>query len=255
MRTFLTTLLSLAFASALFAADPSAADLDKRRKALNDLIQEQWEYQLRRAPEYASMLGDKRYNDRSSDLSEAAVRRDARESVRFLNRFEAISPAGFSEQERLNRELMIRNLRDDREEYELKIWEMPVTQMSGIHLMAAQFPSLLTFQTARDYDDYIKRLGNFSRQVDDTIAIMRHGMRDKRMPPKFLLEKVTAQAEQIGGLPPDKSPFAASLSKFPATVGEGDRARIRTAMLAAIADSVLPAYGKFAKFVREEYAP
>jgi hypothetical protein len=84
MRTFITALLSLVFVSAAFAAEPSAAGLDKRRKALSDLIQEQWEAQLRRAPEYASILGDKRYNDRSSDLSVAAVEREARADAAFL---------------------------------------------------------------------------------------------------------------------------------------------------------------------------
>lgn len=255
MRTFVTTLLTLAFVSAVFAVEPSAADLDKRRKALSDLLQEQWEYQLRRSPEYASILGDKRYNDRSSDLSEAAVHREAHDNARFLRRFEAISLAGFSEQERLNRELMIRNLRDDREEYAFKIWEMPVTQMSGIHLMAAQFPSLLSFQTTKDYDDYITRLRNFPKQVDDTMAVMRHGTRDRLMPPKFLLEKVAGQAEQIAAVPADKSPFAGPLAKFPTSVSDADRARIRSAMLDAIATSVIPAYRKFAKFVRDDYAP
>jgi uncharacterized protein (DUF885 family) len=255
MRTFITALLSVVFISTAFAAEPSAAGLDKRGKELSDLIQEQWESQLRRAPEYASILGDKRYNDRSSDLSEAAVEREARDDARFLRRFEAISPVGFSEQERLNRDLMIRNLRDNREEYAFKIWEMPVTQMSGIHLMAAQFPSLLSFRTTKDYDDYITRLHNFPRQVDDTIAVMRHGVRDKLMPPKFLLEKVAGQAEQIGGLAADKSPFAAPLSKFPSSVSDADRVRIRTAMLDTISTSILPAYTKFAKFVRDEYAP
>ncbi len=154
MRTFATAIFSLlAFSTVLQAAEPTAAGIDKRRKALDDLIVEQWEWQLRTAPEFASILGDRRYNDKSSDVSAAGVRRHAEETRKFIRRFEAIDPAGFSEQETLNRGLMLRNLRDDEEEYRLKIWEMPVTQMSGIHLMAAQLPSLLPFATTKDYDD------------------------------------------------------------------------------------------------------
>lgn len=256
MRTFATAILSaLIISTVVSAAEPTAADLDRRRKALNDLITEQWEYQLRTAPEYASILGDKRYNDKSSDLSEAALRRDAEHTRRFIRRFQAISPAGFSEQEKLNRELMLRNLRDDVEQYELKTWEMPVTQMSGIHLMAAQLPSLLPFATTKDYDDYITRLRNFPKQVDDTLTVMRKGMRDRLMPPKFLLEKVAGQAQQIAAMPAEKSPFAAPLSKFPASVSDSERARIRAAMVEAISSSVLPSYEKFATMVRKEYAP
>jgi uncharacterized protein (DUF885 family) len=253
---FATAILSVLIVSTVVsAAEPTAADLDKRRKALDDLIAEQWEYQLRTSPEYASILGDKRYNDKSSDVSEAAQRRDAEQTRRFIRRFESISPPGFSEREKLNRELMLRNLRDDVEQYQLKSWEMPVTQMSGIHLMAAQLPSLLPFATTKDYDDYIARLRNFPKQVDDTLAIMRKGMRDRLMPPTFLLEKVAGQAQEIAATPADKSPFALPLSKFPPSVSESDRARIRTAMIDAISTSVLPAYAKFATMVRNEYAP
>src|SRR5512142_1620914 len=134
-RTFAMAILTALFLStALAAAEPTAADLDKRRKALDDLIVEQWEWQLRNAPEFASILGDRRYNDKSSDVSAAAMRRHDQQTRDFIRRFQAINPAGFSEQEALNRELMLRNLRDDDEEYRLKLWEMPVTQMSGIHL-------------------------------------------------------------------------------------------------------------------------
>ena len=71
-------------------AQLSAADLDKRRKALNDLLHEQWEYTLRTSPEFASILGDRRYNDQVSDVSEKAAYADIAESKKFLKRFEAI---------------------------------------------------------------------------------------------------------------------------------------------------------------------
>jgi uncharacterized protein (DUF885 family) len=241
--------------AAASAADPSASDLDKRRKALADLLNEQWEYQMRTAPEFASILGDKRYNDRSSDFSEAAARRDNEETKKFLARFQAISTAGFSDQESINKELMVKNLRDAVADFEDRDREMPVTQMSGIHLFAAQLPGLLTFTTVKDYDDYITRLRNFSKQMDDTIASMRTGMHDRLVPPRFLLGKVAAQAEQIANGPGDQSPFARPLATFPAAVPEAERARIRTSFDAALRESIVPAYQKFVKFVKEEYAP
>ena len=48
-----------------FAQTPN--DLEGRRKALNDLLKEQWEYNLRTSPIYASVLGAKRYNDQLGD--------------------------------------------------------------------------------------------------------------------------------------------------------------------------------------------
>ncbi|HEV8432324.1 MAG TPA: DUF885 domain-containing protein [Thermoanaerobaculia bacterium] len=251
----LLTLVLCLLPALVNAAEPSASSLDKRRKALNDLIAEQWEYTLRTAPEYASILGDKRYNNLSSDVSAAAARRDYEQTKKFLHRFEAIDAAGFSEQERLNKVLMVKNLRDSIESFGWKEWEMPINQMGGIHLFAAQLPSYLTFTTAKDYDDYLARMHNFPKQMDDTIAILRMGMHDKLMPPKFLLQKVAAQASSIADTPVDESAFAAPIKKFPASVSDADQARIKAAFTDAIQNAIYPAYRKFAAFVKNEYAP
>ena len=256
MKKFACALAFLVLAApCLRAEELSAADLDRRRKALSDLLDEQWEYTMRTNPEYASILGDKRFNDQVSDVSEAAVRKDLAETKRFLTRFEAIRTAGFSEQERLNRDLMVRDLREGLESAKFNWWQMPVNQMNGIHLGSAQLPSLLPFQTVKDYDDYAVRLGKLPKIFDDTIANMRKGMGAKLMPPKFLLEKVTEQASGIATTAVEKTPFALPLDKMPATFSQEEKDRIRGRVLEAIRTSVLPAYRKFAAFVGDEYAP
>src|SRR5437763_12732441 len=98
-KLFLLLLAVILFASTASADEHSAADLDKRRKALADLLKDQWEYTLRTSPEFASILGDRRYNDQSSDYSEAAVKRNLAETKTFLRRLDRIDTAGFSEQE------------------------------------------------------------------------------------------------------------------------------------------------------------
>ena len=253
--------LALAFlalwmaAGSLTAQELSAEDLDRRRKALADLLNEQWEYSLKTSPEFASMLGDRRYNDQVSDISYAEVVRERAQNKKFLTRFKAIGTTAFSEQERLNRDLMVRDLEEGIEGQKLENWQMPVNQQGGMHLFAAQLPSLLPFATVKDYDDYIARLHKLPKMFDDLTANMRKGMAAKRMPPKFLLTKVADQAQDIANNAPDKSPFAQPLANFPETVPAADRDRIRTALLAEIQNSVVPAYTKFAKFVRDEYAP
>ena len=254
-KTLLLLLAAVLVASTASSAELSAANLDKRRKALADILRDQWEYTLRTSPEFASILGDRRYNDQVSDVSEAAVKKDLAATKKFLRRLEAIDTTGFSEQESVNKALLIHNLRDNIEDIGNQEWEMPVTQISGIHLNAAQLPSLLPFATTKDYDDYAKRLRSFPKQIDDTIANMRKGMRDKLMPPKFLLEKIVKQAGGIATQEADKTPFAEPLSKFPDAVPESERARLKSEIVVAIRAAVLPAYAKFTAFVRDHYAP
>src|SRR5687768_14567854 len=145
-------------AVSIHAQELSAADLDKRRKTLMDLLHEQWEYTLRTSPEFASILGDRRYNDQVGDFSEKAVLADLAMTRKFLRRFEAIDTRGFSEQERLNRDLMVRGLRESLAAAPFVSHRMPVNQMSGIHLFLPQLPSMLQFATVKDYDDYLARL-------------------------------------------------------------------------------------------------
>src|SRR5260370_32109155 len=112
LRSLLCVALTTFVATSLFAGAP-AADLESRRKALNDLLSERWEYTMLHDPIYASILGDKRYNDRVHDFSQKAIADDLEQERRFLSRFEAIDTTGFPDQEVLNQRLMVRDLRMD----------------------------------------------------------------------------------------------------------------------------------------------
>ncbi len=244
--------LCLFCAVQMFAAP---ADIQARRTQLNALISELWEWNLQQDPVYASILGDKRYNDQMGSESEKTTLEQQAKEKAFLKRFEDIDAIGLPHQDVLNRELEIRSLKEDIERTDLKLWQMPVNQMNGIHINAPQLVTVLSFQTVKDYDDYIARLQQLPRIFEEDTANMRKGMANGLMPPKFLLEKVVDQTNGIATQPPDKTPFAQPFNSFPANFSEADKTRLKAAGLAAIKDDVLPAYSKFATFVKEEYAP
>ena len=243
----------------LFCAAQSTAhalsSVETRRQQLLALFDEEWEYQLRTSPEWATVLGDRRYNDRLSDHSPEFFQSDIEQKRRFLTRCEAIDPAGFSQQETLSRELMIRELRQEIEGAQFKPWEMPVNQMGGPHLAMPDLVVLTPFNTAPDYENYLARLRQIPRLFDQVIANMRQGIRDGLMPPRFLLEKVAAEADDIADKNGEASPFAAPLKNFPSDIPLADQKRLRETVLAAINSQVVPAYQRFATFVRNEYAP
>lgn len=233
----------------------TAGDLAGRRKALNDLLAEQWEYTLRTSPLTASFYGDKRWNDQLDEFSQAAIDDQLVQAKKFLTRFEAIDTAGFPEQEVLNKALMVRDLQMQLEAARFKEWEMPVSQFSGVHIELPQLVSILSFENVKDYEDYISRLKQIPRLLDENEIQMRKGMADHLMPAKILLAEVAAQANTIATTPADASPFAQPFAKFPASISEADQKRLKDAGLAAIREAVLPAYVKFTAFVRDEYAP
>ncbi len=255
MRQVIVFTLVIFFVFPLMLAAAPAADVESRRKALNDLLAERWEYTLRTGPEFASILGDKRWNDKWSDGTQKAIDDDLARSKADLARFEAVDTTGFPEQEVLNKALMVRDLRMQLEGAHFKGWEMPVSQNSGPHIDLPQLVALLSFQNVKDYEDYISRLKQIPRVFDETVIQMRKGMAEGLMPPRLLLEKVVGQANGIASQKPEDCPFAPPFAKFPESISTADQKRLREAGLAAIHDAVLPAYAKFTAFVKDDYAP
>jgi uncharacterized protein (DUF885 family) len=236
-------------------ADTAAPDLEGRRAALNKLLKEQWEYTMRTSPEWASLLGDKRYNDRWSDFSQAGIDADIKASADFLKRFEALDTSGFPLQEQLNRELMVRQLNQNIEGARFKDWEMPLAQNSGIHIDGPMIVSALNFETVKDYEDYIKRLHALPKLFEETRVQMEKGAQDKLMPPKFLIPKIVKQCEDVAAMKAADSPYAEPLKKFPKDFSAADKARLSKEILAAVQKDVAPAYRKLAVYTKTKYLP
>jgi len=248
-------IISVALALVPLFAEPPKQTLEARRDELHRLLADEWEYTLRTQPELATQVGDNRYNDRLSDFSDKAIADDLEHARQALTRFEAIDVAGFPEREKLNRALMLRSLHETLDSAQFKDWEMPATQFGGIHLGYASLPFDSPFRNVKDYDDYVSRLHQLPRVLEQAMGHMRDGLRDHRMPPKYLLEKVSLQAQQIADDPLDKSPFTDPLRKFPDSISEADQKLLREKIESAVKNEVAPAYAKFAKFVRDDYAP
>jgi uncharacterized protein (DUF885 family) len=245
----------LAFLPALHAQISPATPLEERRKALNALFEEYWQATLERSPEFASQLGDPRYNDRISDYSVKAENAWLAREQNFLMQLAAIDPSGFTDQEKISRDLLLRQFADDAEAAQFKDWELSLNQMDGIHTTYPQLVSQLSFTSVKDYDDWIARLHAIPKAFEQVTTNLAIGINDGRVPPKYLLEKALEQVKELAHQKPEDSPLALPLKNFPASVKPAEQERIKTEMLDAIAKEVLPAYLRFARFLEVSYIP
>ena len=234
---------------------PGPSTPEERTRALHAIFHDYWEENLKREPEFASTIGDKRYNDQISDQSVRAINEWLAAEQEFLMKLAAVDPAGLSDQDRTSRELLIRRLTDDQEAAEFKPWEMPVNQMGGIYSTYPQLVAQLSFANVKDYDDWIARLHKIPAAFDQVTANMSIGVDDKRVPPRYLLEKTLEQVKQLANQKPEDSPLAMPLKKFPASISATEQTRIRTEVLDAITKEVLPAYKRFARYLEVSYIP
>ena len=173
----------------------------------------------------------------------------------FLMRLAAIDPSGLSEQEKISRELLLREFTDDQEAAAFKEWELSVNQLGGIHTVYPQLASELSFTTVKDYDDWIARLHQIPRAFDQVTANLEIGIDDHRVPPKYLLAQTLEQVKDLANQKPEESPLALPLKSFPPAVKPAEQERIKAEMLDAIGKEVLPAYKRFARFLEVSYLP
>ena len=230
-------------------------NLESRLKELNQLIADEWEYEMRESPEFATAVGDYRYNDKWSDSSLAYVpkQRDALE--KWVTRFEAVDTTGFPEQEKLSRMLMVRNLKERIEAIDLKLYLMPVDQFNGIHLNLATFVSFIPFNTTRQYEDYLSRLHKIPVVMDQVIEVLEEGEKAKLLPPAYLLDKTVTQCDSIAAPAAEANAFGQPAAHFPDAVPQADQKRLHDEIIAAVDNEVRPAYRKLQKFLSTEYAP
>jgi uncharacterized protein (DUF885 family) len=247
---------SFALAQKFTPVKPDAnASVADRRAAMNALFKQYWDAGLERSPEFASTLGDKRWNDKITDYSAEAHNAWLEQEQNLLMKLGAIDDTGFTDDEKTSRELLLREFTDDIEAADFKEWEMPVNQMHGIYETYPGLANHLSFKEVKDYDDWIARLNaipNAFAQVTENMSI---GMQDHRVPPKYLLKQTLDQVKELATQKPEDSPLAAPLKKFPASISATEQARIRTETLNAVAKKVLPAYQLFARFLEVSYIP
>jgi uncharacterized protein (DUF885 family) len=249
MRNFLGLVFLLAGGVSVSGQD--AKPVGDRVAAQNAIFDDYYESELRNFPERATAFGDYRYNDKLDEYSLDAIVQHHKTDESFLARIEAIPTSGFSDQDELSRDLLVRVLQQRIADFNLKEYEMPINQQNGIHTKLADLPLSVPLDSVKHYEDYISRLHQIPRALNQTIEVLQAGMKDKLMPVRFLAEKIPAQCQGII----DADPFVLPTKKFPSSISAEEQKRLTQQINDAVNNDVLPAYRNFGEFIRTKYAP
>ncbi len=245
----LSIALVLFFSSFAAAQQPSDA-----AKALHDLFAAEWDYRMEQNPTWASLLGDRRWNDRWEDLSLEAIQRRYEHSKEVLARLAKIDRSQLSPQDQLNYDLFKREYETDVEGFKYQWYLIPLNQRGGIQT-ADELADSLRFATVKDYEDWIARLRSFPRYMDQTIALMREGIRARMLLPKVIMQRIPAQIDKQIVADPQESPFYKPFRRFPSSIPSAEQARLAQAARQAIAENIIPSFKKFKEFFVGEYLP
>ena len=104
------------------------------------LLDADWEYSLQRSPERASSLGDRRFNDRWTDWSLAAVRSREEHDRKALADLATIDRSKFSPQDQINYDLFRRHKQRQIDEFD-EHWYLSSHEGVRAAVRAGRLPS------------------------------------------------------------------------------------------------------------------
>lgn len=223
-------------------------------KSLHDLFAREWEYDLAQSPTRASQLGDRRWNDRWPDVTLAAIEKRHEHDKQVLADLTKIDRAKLSPSDQLNYDLFKKNYEQDIEQHQFRLYLIPLNQRGGIQTQN-ELADSLRFETVKDYEDWIARLNSFPTYMDQTIGLMREGVKARVILPRVIMDRVPAQIDKQIVAKPGDSLFYKPFKKFPASISQAEQQRLQQLAAQAISTNIIPSYQRFKKFFADEYLP
>ncbi|AMO94127.1 hypothetical protein CFter6_1417 [Collimonas fungivorans] len=176
-------LFSLLLASLSHAATP--------QQQLNTLFDSDWQWSMRNAPEFATAVGDNRYNDRLSDASLAASLAGNTHQQQMLLQAKRIDRSKLSGQDLLSYDLFIYEKQKNIQAAKFYPYNPePISQLSGVQFEFPQLVAQTPFSTVKDYRNYLGRLRALPKYVDGVIAQLQQGVKSGWVAPKVTMSVV-----------------------------------------------------------------
>ena len=249
--------LPLLVAACFVSSDIRSAESDDSKqatKAFHQLLDNEWQWTLRNDPEFASWLGDHRYDNRWQDVSLDAIarRHEYRQSV--LADLAKIDSTLLSKQDRVSYELFRGQNQNEIDALKFGWHFVPLTQRGGIQ-DSSSLASSLRFETVEDYEAWNRRLLTFPEFMDQTLTLMQEGVDRKIVHSRVVMTRLPAQIRQQIVDDPKRSLFYKPFREMPKSIPAEKQAELKAGAELFIKNRVVPAYEKMLRFFDDVYLP
>ena len=223
-------------------------------KAMHELFAAAWESDMQARPEEASEMGDRRWNDLWTDMSLQAYAQRDKHNQEVLAQLAKIDRSTLNKTDQLNYDLFQKRYQDRVELYKFHWFLMSFNQREGPQT-SDELGSALRFDTLKDYSDWLTRMRTFPAHMDQVIALLREGMRERMVHPRVIMERIPGQIDKQIVSDSTQSGFYKPFQHFPSTISPEDQKRLQSAAREAVEQQIVPAFTKFKQFFVSEYLP
>jgi uncharacterized protein (DUF885 family) len=241
-------------AAALLLAPPGAVAADNAKDQARALFERDWQWRLQHQPEYATSLGDHRYDATLSDSSLAGAAKDLEHERRMLELARQLDRSQLAGQDLLSLDLFVADKERSLARTAIVPFDpQPITARDGIHIRLPQLAAQMPFVTEDDYRTYIARLNAVPRHIDGIVEQLREGIRTGWTAPKVLVAGLPAQLRALREHLGDGA-LSEPFRRLPATIPQPVREKLALDGQAAVA-GLAPSLQQLEDFVRTEYLP
>ena len=219
-----------------------------------EFLDENWETTLEKSPYFASLLGDKRYDDKVSSNSVADFydNRDYEEYV--LKVLDSINSDNLSEENQLNYRLLKLDYEVSLEGRKYPSFYMRLNQRGGVQDYY-DYGNRLNFTTESDYLNWFERVKGYTQNVKNSLINNREGLSKGYTQPRLVSEGVVSQIESLLDAEIDSHPYLRVFLGSDEVLGKDDAQELISEVKTYILEELNPAYQELATFLREEYLP
>tara|TARA_Y100000588_G_scaffold57229_1_gene55145 strand:- start:200 stop:1966 length:1767 start_codon:yes stop_codon:yes gene_type:complete len=218
------------------------------------LLDDEWNYEVKQNPVYATSLGIKGFENKWTDMSEEAVKRRQDHHYSILKTLSKIDIDSLNTENQLNYRLFTQLQQNSIDLIPFNQHLMPFSHRGGVQLMHEQ-SERLRFVTKRDFEDWIDRLSNLDIYIDQIINLAKIGISEGYTKPRVLMERVERQITLQTNEDISKHPFYKLFNELPDFLSKEDKEELRLKATEVIANEIIPSYKKLHKFFVEEYLP
>ena len=229
--------------------------MNSETKKFHSILDSEWKSNVEKYPEWATRLGDNRFNDKLNDASYETIIIRKDEATKLLDKIKEINRRSLSLEDQLNYDLFLNDILFGIEGNVYLSYLMPISQMGGIQIGFAGIADYMPFKSITDYENYISRMGAFPKKVDQTIDLMKRGIESGWVPPRIVLGAVPDQIKTQFNREVEDSPLYRPFIDFHESIPQIEQRRLSEKMKAVLKNDVFSAYESLYSFFIEDYLP
>lgn len=195
-------------------------------------------------------------SDRLPDMSAEAIAKRAAEQQAWLAQLEQVDVTALSRQNQINHRMITYRLKNEIDSYTYNEHYMPLNAEGGFHSSLGFMVRNASFRSFADYQNYIARLQDIPRYMEQQTGWLKVGMAEGYTQPKAAMQGFEESIAAFIAQNPHESLFYQPFTGTPPIFVTAEQWRELQQQAAKIIDeAVVPAYQAYFDFMVMEYLP